>query len=207
LLAVASIALFQLQLAIGVTADAATNDSCNGAFQGSPAGSLALTASVPDHGTISAGQTIDITATWNPADWSGLDQFSDCFTINGTLDPSLTYEDKPPTNDGIDQYTFEVPATLVDGNEVCVRARLSGQPVGGNTSTQKSNTLCWTLGSTPKDPDVKVVKSASDLSVSSGDSLSFTLKASNIGTRPRRTSRSRTRSRPDSPSRVPPDAR
>ena len=181
MLAVASIALFQLQLAVGTSAGAATNDSCNGAFQGSPAGSLSLSA-VPGPGSISAGQTITITATWNTGDWSGLDQFSDCFEVNGALDPSLTYEDKPPANDGYDQHSVDVPKDLVDGDTFCVRARLSGQPTGGNTSTQKSNTLCWTIGSTPKDPDVKVAKSASKTSVSSGDSLTFTLEASNVGT-------------------------
>lgn len=179
-LAVASIAVFQVQLAVGLSASAATNDSCNGAFQGSPAGSLALSA-VPGPGTIAAGQTITVTATWNTTDWTSLDQFSDCFTVNGALDPSLTLEDKPPANDGYDQRSVDVPKSLADGDTFCVRARLSGQPASGNTSTQKSNTLCWTVGSTPQDPDVKVVKSASKTSVSSGDSLSFTLEASNIG--------------------------
>jgi uncharacterized repeat protein (TIGR01451 family) len=180
LLAVTSIALFQLQLAIGTTANAASNGACGGAFGGSPSGTLAMTASVPDGGSISAGQKIDLTITWNTGDWSGLDQFADCFEINGTLDPSMTYEEKPPVNDGIIQHSVSVPGSLANGDTVCARARLSGQPIGG-VSTQKSNTLCWTVGGTPHDPDVKVTKAASKTTVNSGDSLTFTLEASNIG--------------------------
>jgi uncharacterized repeat protein (TIGR01451 family) len=179
LLPVAGLLALQLQAFVaGSPADAAT--VCNGVFNGSPVGTLAMTASVPDGGSVSAGQSIQITITWDTNDWSSLNQFHDCVMINGAIDDSLTYEEKPPANDGIIQHSFTVPNSVADGDQVCAQSALSGTPKGGN-STQKSNELCWTVGSTPKNPDVKVTKSASSSSVSSGDSVTFTLTAANIG--------------------------
>jgi uncharacterized repeat protein (TIGR01451 family) len=179
LLTITALLALQVQLVIGGSpARAAT--VCNGVFNGSPVGTLAMTASVPDGGSVSAGQSIQITITWDTNDWSSLNQFHDCVTINGAIDDSLTYEEKPPANDGIIQHSFSVPNSVSDGDQVCARSALSGTPQGGN-STQKSNKLCWTVGSTPKNPDVKVTKSASSSSVNSGDSVTFTLTASNVG--------------------------
>jgi uncharacterized repeat protein (TIGR01451 family) len=180
LITLSGLILLQLQGLLGGTALAA-NSACNGAFSGSPVGTLAMTASVPNGGSIAAGQTIDITITWDPTDWSGLDQLEDCFTVNGALDGSLTFEEKPPANDGIAKHSVTVPSTLTSGDTLCARSRLSGQPIGGNTTTQKSNTLCWTVGSTPKNPDVTVAKSADSTSVASGDRVTFTITASNTG--------------------------
>jgi uncharacterized repeat protein (TIGR01451 family) len=181
LLPIAGLLALQLQaIALAGSAAAVTNSACTGAFNGSPVGTLAMTASVPDGGSVSAGQSIQITITWDTNDWSSLDQFHDCLTSNGSLDGSLTYEEKPPPNDGLIQHSVTVPGSLADGEEFCARSSLSGQPRGGN-ATQKSNTLCWTVGSTPKNPDVKVTKSASSSSVASGDSVTFRITASNVG--------------------------
>jgi uncharacterized repeat protein (TIGR01451 family) len=168
----------QLQVALAVPAGAVS--ACNGAFQGSPSGTLAMTASVPNGGSISPGQSITITITWDTGDWSGLDALYDCFTVNGALDDSLTYGEKPPSNDGIAQHSVTVPNSLLSGDTICARARLSGQPIGG-VSTQKGNILCWTVGGTTTNPDVKVTKSASSTNVTFGDTVTFAIEASNIG--------------------------
>ena len=177
----AALAMLALQLQVVFTTPASASSACNGAFQGNPAGNLAISATVPNGGSISAGQSITVTTTWPPSDWNSLNAYYNCYAINGVLDGSLEYEEKPPTNDGNVTQTITVPNSVADGDDVCVRARLSGQPSSGNTSTQKSNELCWKVGGGGGNPDVKVTKSASKTNVNSGDSLTFTLEASNIG--------------------------
>ncbi|MGZ8565820.1 MAG: DUF11 domain-containing protein [Actinomycetota bacterium] len=180
LLVVASIALFQLQLMMAPTASASA--ACNGAFSGSPSGTLALSSTVPNGGSISAGQPITITATWDTNDWNSLDAYYNCFQLNGSSVASLEFEEKPPTNDGIIVQTFNVPDAVSDGDELCVRNRLSGEPRSGNTSTQKGNRICWTVGNQPPPrPDVKITKSASTTTVNVDGSVTFTLAVENIG--------------------------
>ena len=89
------VAIFQAQLVMAPVAPAATG-VCDAAFSGSPAGTLAISATVPNGGNVSPGQTVDMTITWDPADWVDLDQFHNCFQINGVTDDSLTYTEKPP---------------------------------------------------------------------------------------------------------------
>ena len=169
----------QLQVLTALPASAAI---CSAAFTGAPDGTLAISATVPNGGTIQANQSITITITWNTGDWTSLDQFHSCFQLDGVDVNSLNLEQRPPelVNDGIIQHTITVPSTVSDGDELCSRSRLSGQPTGG-TSTQKSNKICWTVGSVPQDPDVVVKKSASKSSVKVGDSFDYTLEAENIG--------------------------
>jgi uncharacterized repeat protein (TIGR01451 family) len=179
LFALLAIVGIQLQVLTALPASAAV---CTAAFQGNPGGSLTISATVPDGGTIQAGQSITITITWNTADWTDLDQFHSCFQLNGADVDSLNFSEIPPTNDGFIQHTISVPNNVVDGDELCSRSRLSGQPASGNTTTQKSNKLCWTVGSAPQDPDVIVRKSASRTTVTAGESFDYTLEAENIGT-------------------------
>src|SRR6185369_2534127 len=57
-----------------------------------------------------------------------------------------------------------------------------GQPAQGNTTTQKSNKLCWTVGpQQQQNPDVIVHKSASANSVNAGQGFSYTLQVENVG--------------------------
>jgi uncharacterized repeat protein (TIGR01451 family) len=169
--------MFQLQFVMAPTASA--DNACQGAFSGSPSGTLAMTSVPPGGSTIAAGSTIDFTFTWDPADWTDLDRFANCIQINGALDTSLTFEDRNPANDGLITDSLVVPATLQPGDTVCARSRLSGNPTGGN-STQKSNVLCYTIGDTPP-PDVKISKAASDTTIVSGDTVQFTLTVENTG--------------------------
>jgi uncharacterized repeat protein (TIGR01451 family) len=178
LLTLLAILGLQLQVLTALPASAAV---CSAAFNGSPDGSLAISATVPDGGTIQAGQSITITITWDTGDWTDLDQFHSCFQLNGADVNSLNFEEIPPDNDGIIVHTITVPNNVSDGDELCSRSRLSGQPTGG-TSTQKSNKLCWTVGpGTPGEPDVKVSKSSSATNVVAGDSFDYTLTAENVG--------------------------
>jgi uncharacterized repeat protein (TIGR01451 family) len=178
-LAVLTVAVIQLQLVDAGSASASA--ACNGAFQGNPQGTLAISASVPSGGTISAGQSITVNTTWNTNDWSGLDAYYNCWELNGSLVDSLEYEEKPPANDGTITQTISVPNSVSNGDQFCVRARLSGQPRQGNTSTQKSNKICWTVGPQQQNPDVILHKSASTNSVNAGQGFNYTLQVENIG--------------------------
>ena len=181
MLALLSLTALQLQLVIAGPASA-QNSSCNGAFQGSPVGTLAMTANKANGATIAPGETLTFTITWATSDWSGLDQFSDCFTVNGSLVGALTYHEQPPANDGTIVHSITVPNNLADGDELCARSRLSGQPSGGDTTTQKSNKLCFTIGTPQGEPDVKASKTSSVNNAVPGDEFNFVLTAQNIGT-------------------------
>ena len=129
------------------------NRECNGAFQGTPEGSLAI-ASTPAAGDIDDDvASISVTATWDEGDWSGetLDKILNCVTVNGVLVDDLSSIDKPTDNDESEGFTIDV-ADLEVGDEVCARVRLSGTPTAQNPSTQKSNVLCWTLVDQPATP-------------------------------------------------------
>jgi uncharacterized repeat protein (TIGR01451 family)/fimbrial isopeptide formation D2 family protein len=169
-----------IQLQLVTAGSASASSACNGAFQGSPPGTLAIHG-VPTTPTIQPGQSITFTATWDPADWSGLDAYYNCWQLNGSELGSLELEEKPPANDGTVVQTVTVPNSASDGDVICVRTRLSGQPASGNTTTQKSNKLCWTVNAAPPpQPDVKITKTASDSNVAAGDSFTYTLKVENI---------------------------
>ncbi|HEV8571615.1 MAG TPA: DUF11 domain-containing protein [Actinomycetota bacterium] len=161
--------------------------SCNGAFSGRPEGSLAKTAtrdgqSLPDGSVIEAGDVIVFTITWATSDWEGeeLDKVLDCVQVNGQDAPQLSVEEKPTANDGVFIHQLTVPENLESGDVLCDRARLSGDPSGDNQSTQKSNSLCFTV-TEELSPDVHVRKSASDLEVAPGDHVTYTITVSNDG--------------------------
>ena len=176
---VLTLGVVQLQLVTAGSASASV--ACNGAFTGSPPGTLAITASVPTGQTIEPGQSITVTATWDMSDWTDLDRYRACWQLNGGDLDALDFEVVDPVNDGSISNTISVPNTVADGDELCVRTRLSGQPAGGE-STQKSNTLCWTVEIALPDPDVKITKSASQSNVNAGDSFNWILEVENIST-------------------------
>jgi hypothetical protein len=128
-----------------------SNSACNGALNGNPEGTLNK-LTVPMGGTaaspapIAPGTTVHVTITWAPTDWTSLNQLFDCVFVNGTLIGA--YEEKPPINDGLATHTYDIPADAAAGTVICDRARLSGTPTGGVT-TQKSNTVCFTVTGSP----------------------------------------------------------
>jgi hypothetical protein len=121
-----------------------SGNSCNGVFNGSPAGSLVKTTSAgPNDSTVSPGQTITVTLTWNPADFGGNapSKTDDCVEIGSSLSASLSQEDKPGPAGGTDTYTYTVPSGGTNGQQICDRGAVSGTGHSG----EKSAILCYTV--------------------------------------------------------------
>ncbi|HEX7168293.1 MAG TPA: hypothetical protein VF230_15040, partial [Acidimicrobiales bacterium] len=160
----------------GETADAEEVDvsdsedfrPCAG-LSGNPVGSLAKTVSIGgvpvENGTaVPVGSQVEVTITWNTADFVELDQLFDCVFVDadgdgnaledGDLRTDLSDKEKPPPNTGSHVHTYTIPNDAA-GKQVCDRARLSGSPSPPNESTQKSNTFCFdAVDAVPLSPPV-----------------------------------------------------
>ena len=140
------VALPVLLLPSAAWAESPSPSTCNGLYHGDPPGSLAITT-VPGTDTVlHPGDTVEVTATWDTADWPTpvLHKVLDCLLVNGDVDYGLSTQEKPTDNDGLYHYTFTVPGRAV--GRVCDRVRLSGRLVeGGDLAVQKSNTLCFSV--------------------------------------------------------------
>ena len=148
-------------------ADAPNPSACKGLHHGSPPGSLAMATNPPSGTVVRPGDVIEVTATWDPADWAGpvLHKALNCLLVNGTIDYDRSTQEKPTDNDGLYRYRFTVPAGAQ--GRICDRVRLSGRFVeGGDLVVQKSNTVCFSIaaagtGTSPGGP-VEAVTSAAD---------------------------------------------
>jgi len=119
-------------------------NSCNGVFNGAASGSLVKTTSAgPDGSTVSPGQTITVTLTWNPGDFGGSapSKTDDCVEIGTQISATLSQEHKPGPAGGTDTYTYQVPSGGTGGQQICDRGAVSGS----GTSTEKSAILCYNL--------------------------------------------------------------
>ncbi|MEA2460482.1 MAG: hypothetical protein QOH90_659 [Actinomycetota bacterium] len=142
----------------------APQNECGAAFQGDAPGTLEKITQPPNGSDVVVGQTIQVTFTWAPTDWTSLNKFFDCLRVirNGNViadDLSIMATQYPspngPTdNDGIEQDSYEIPAsvpqgdgsvTVQPGDQVCDAGRLSGRPASGNPSTQKSAIVCFNV--------------------------------------------------------------
>ena len=130
-------------------ADTPNASACSGLYQGSPPGSLDITAS-PSPGTVlHPGDEVEVTATWTTTDWptAVLHKVLDCLLVDGSVDYGHSSQEKPTDNDGLYRYRFTVPVGAE--RRVCDRVRLSGRFVdGGDLVVQKSNTVCFSVAGT-----------------------------------------------------------
>jgi hypothetical protein len=127
-------------------ADSPNAEACSGLYHGSPPGSLRITTSPPTGTVLHAGDDVEVTATWDSADWPTpvLHKVLDCLLVNGTVDYGHSSQEKPTDNDGLYRYRFTVPVGTP--GRVCDRVRLSGRLVsGGDLVVQKSNTVCFSV--------------------------------------------------------------
>lgn len=147
-------------------AEAPNASACKGLHHGSPPGSVAIATNPPSGTAVQPGDVIEVTATWDTADWPGpvLHKVLNCLLVNGTIDYDRSTQEKPTDNDGLYRYRFTVP-TGAQGR-ICDRVRLSGRFVeDGDLIVQKSNTVCFSIaaagtGGAPGAPAQAVTSSA-----------------------------------------------
>ena len=135
-----------------------TGNSCNGVFNGASTGSLVKTTSAgPNNSTVTPGQTIMVTLTWNPSDFGGANatKTDDCVEIGTSLSATLSQEHKPPPPGGSDTFSYVVPTASTAGQQVCDR----GQVTETGLTPEKSAVLCYTvLGAvTPEVPKALIL--------------------------------------------------
>ena len=130
-------------------ADSPNAEACSGLYHGSPPGSLVITTNPPSGTVLHPGDEVEVTATWNTADWPTpvLHKVLDCLLVDGQVDYGHSSQEKPTDNDGLYRYRFTVPVGRPQ--RVCDRVRLSGRLVdGGDLVVQKSNAVCFSVAGT-----------------------------------------------------------
>ena len=126
--------------------EAPNPDACRGLYNGNPPGSLVMTTNPPSGTVLRPGDEVEVTATWDTADWPGpvLHKVLDCLLVDGTVDYDHSSQEKPTDNDGLYRYRFTVPAGAK--SRICDRVRLSGRLVHeGDLVVQKSNAICFSV--------------------------------------------------------------
>lgn len=125
----------------GPESTSVTGNSCHGVFSGNPPGTLVETTSAgPSENTVTPGQSVAVTLTWNTHDFGGNPPAKTdlCVEIGSQISTSLSQEHKPGPGGGTDTYTLNMPDDI-GGDAICLRAAVSG-PL---TSTEKSAVLCY----------------------------------------------------------------
>jgi hypothetical protein len=123
---------------------------CDSALKGSVDPQLELTTDPVGGTTVVAGDTIDATLTWGaePGNdvWANISVVQICFMVDGVLEESSIFVEKPGVDDGTASTTFTVPEGAV--SEVCVHGRVSGAPGPDNLTdtTHKSGQTCFPVG-------------------------------------------------------------
>jgi LPXTG-motif cell wall-anchored protein len=131
-----------LGLSAGSAHASATTD-CAAHLPGSQNGGLSITTNPPAPGSVPAGGSIQITATWDDSHFSEVDRLATCVTWDGNFHPSMSNSLKGigtgSTSSNLS--SVAVPADMPVGTEICIRDVLIGD--SGET-TETSNTVCFT---------------------------------------------------------------
>ena len=120
-----------------------------------------MTTSPSGASVLHPGDEVEVTATWNAADWPSpvLHKVLDCLLVNGEVDYDHSSQEKPTDNDGYYRYRFTVPTGA--RGRICDRVRLSGRFVDdGELVVQKSNTVCFSIAAVAGDTGIPGVPGA-----------------------------------------------
>jgi hypothetical protein len=112
-------------------------------------GGVKLTADIPDGSQVAPGQDIAIRLTWDPKQWSGedLDMALACTWVKGGLNPDMSGQERPTANDGVFEYSVEVPGNIRPGCDICIQGFLAGMTDGGGSEQVGSDRRCFMSGS------------------------------------------------------------
>ncbi|HEV3365036.1 MAG TPA: LPXTG cell wall anchor domain-containing protein [Acidimicrobiia bacterium] len=108
----------------------------------------------PGPGTAMAGDVIDISLSWDPADFDDtwIQKVLNCVSIDGTPVPELTDEERPAPNDGTYGRELVVPADIEDGHLLCQQGFVYGNLSRGGYSLISSPRVCFTTQAAPPPP-------------------------------------------------------
>ena len=124
-------------------AGADTESDCTAAFTTVPAAQLNYATDPPErYATI--GQTVSLSAGWDPTAWDSITSAVACVQVNDAVDDVLGGSEAALADGGTFAHSFTVPADLPDGSVLCTRIRLAGDPAGPETAAVwVSKTHCF----------------------------------------------------------------
>ncbi|HVW32938.1 MAG TPA: hypothetical protein VHL53_10400 [Acidimicrobiia bacterium] len=128
-------------------------DQCRHELQRPPIGGVENVTS-PGPGRALAGDTIDISLTWDPADWNDtwVEKVLNCVSIDGQPVPELTDEERPSPNDGAYDRELVVPDDIEGGHLLCEQGFVYGVLSRGGYSQTSSPRVCFTTEAAPPPP-------------------------------------------------------
>jgi hypothetical protein len=112
-------------------AGADTTSDCETAFT-SPAASGLTYATDPPERLAWTGQTVQLSAGWDPSAWDSLSSAEACVRVNDVDDGVLGTSKAAPANEGAFDHAFTIPEVDA-GTRLCTRIRLAGDPAGDAT--------------------------------------------------------------------------
>ena len=112
-------------------AGADTASDCEAAFS-SPAAAGLTYATDPPERLAWTGQTVRLSAGWDPSAWDSLTSAEACVRVNDVDDGNLGASNAAPANGGAFDHSFTIPE-VDQGSRLCTRIRLAGDPAGDAT--------------------------------------------------------------------------
>jgi len=130
-------------VALSSPAGADTVADCEAALSAPSAGQLTYTHD-PAIRLAYSGQTVSLSAGWDPAAWDSLSLAVACIRLDdGTFDQGLSTSQAAPANSGAFGHSFTIPRVAA-GTRLCTRIGLTGDPVGeATTATWLSKMHCY----------------------------------------------------------------
>jgi hypothetical protein len=105
----------------------------------------------PGPGTALAGDVIDITISWDPADFDDtwIEKVLNCVSLDGQAVPELSDEERPAPNDGAFGRQLVVPEDIESGHLLCQQGFVYGNLSRGGYSLISSPRVCFTTEAAP----------------------------------------------------------
>jgi hypothetical protein len=133
-------------------------DTCRHEFQRPPTAAPGVgradNVTSPGPGSALAGDVIDVTISWDPADFDDtwIEKVLNCVSIDGVAVPELTDEERPAPNDGAFSRELVVPADIEGGRLLCQQGFVYGNLSRGGYSLISSPRVCFTTEAAPPPP-------------------------------------------------------
>ena len=131
LVSIASIVPFTASSFVG-PAGADTLADCQEAFSSGSPGELSYTTDPPTRLAFT-GQTVTLSAGWDPAAWDSLSSAVACVRLDeDVFNEALGTSQAAPANGGAFGHSFIIPEVIA-GTRLCTRIRVTGDPAGEAT--------------------------------------------------------------------------